>query len=69
LPLSEWVAAQALHAPYWALITATALWFVFKHMLGHSRYHNRHHREFHTHYAFSLVWLDRWFSRAQAQKP
>lgn len=28
----------------------------------HSRYHNRHHREFHTHYAFSLVWLDRWLA-------
>ena len=36
---------------------------LFRHLLPHSRYHNRHHREFHTHYAFSLVWLDRWFSR------
>lgn len=34
---------------------------LFRHLLAHSRYHNRHHREFHTHYAFSLVWLDRWF--------
>ena len=33
----------------------------------HSEYHNRHHREFHTHYAFSLVWLDRWFSRRAGQ--
>jgi lathosterol oxidase len=33
----------------------------------HSRYHNRHHREFHTHYAFSLMWLDRWFG-GSAQK-
>jgi sterol desaturase/sphingolipid hydroxylase (fatty acid hydroxylase superfamily) len=38
---------------------------LFKHMLRHSRYHNRHHREFHTHYAFSLAWLDRWFTPAQ----
>lgn len=35
----------------------------------HSRYHNRHHREFHTHYAFSLVWLDRWLGGSQANKP
>ena len=34
----------------------------------HSRYHNRHHREFHTHYAFSLVWLDRWPGGTQSQK-
>ena len=58
--LSEWAAAQAFHAPYWVIGTATLLWFVVN---------NRHHREFHTHYAFSLVWLDRWFSRAQADKP
>jgi len=35
----------------------------------HSRYHNRHHREFHTHYAFSLVWLDRWLGGSQTEKP
>lgn len=35
----------------------------------HSRYHNRHHREFHTHYAFSLVWLDRWLGGSAREKP
>ena len=34
----------------------------------HSEYHNRHHREFHTHYAFSLVWLDRWFGGTKPEK-
>jgi Delta7-sterol 5-desaturase len=35
---------------------------------AHSAYHNRHHREFHTHYAFSLVWLDRWLGGAKPVK-
>ena len=34
----------------------------------HSAYHNRHHREFHTLYAFSLVWLDRWFGGTKSEK-
>ena len=28
LPASgEWLATQAMHAPFWAVITATMLWF------------------------------------------
>lgn len=52
------------HLPYEEIHPRSKL---FKHMLGHSRYHNRHHREFHTHYAFSLVWLDRWFGGTQTK--
>lgn len=52
------------HLPYEEIHPRSKL---FKHLLGHSRYHNHHHREFHTHYAFSLMWLDRWFGGAQAK--
>ena len=54
------------HLPYEQIHQRSKL---FKHLLGHSRYHNRHHREFHTHYAFSLMWLDRWLGGAQAKAP
>ena len=54
------------HLPYEQIHERSQL---FRRLLAHSRYHNRHHREFHTHYAFSLMWLDRWFSRAQAKSP
>ena len=54
------------HLPYEQIHERSKL---FRHLLGHSRYHNRHHREFHTHYAFSLVWLDRWFGGTPAKAP
>jgi len=54
------------HLPYEQIRERSKL---FRLLLPHSRYHNRHHREFHTHYAFSLMWLDRWFSPARAEKP
>ncbi len=53
------------HLPYEQIHERSQL---FRRLLAHSRYHNRHHREFHTHYAFSLVWLDRWLS-PQAKQP
>lgn len=52
------------HLPYEQIRERSKL---FRLLQPHSRYHNRHHREFHTHYAFSLAWLDRWFSRAQTK--
>ena len=52
------------HLPYEQIHERSQL---FRRLLAHSRYHNRHHREFHTHYAFSLVSLDRWFSRKVKQ--
>jgi lathosterol oxidase len=54
------------HLPYEQIREGSQL---FRRLLPHSRYHNRHHREFHTHYAFSLVWLDRWLGGSPAQKP
>ena len=77
--------ALLLHAfSPWALLALTlmSLWLnvgghlpheqirgAFAMLRPHSRYHNRHHREFHTHYAFSLVWLDRWLGGSQTGKP
>jgi lathosterol oxidase len=53
------------HLPYEQIREGSPL---FRRLLPHSRYHNRHHREFHTHYAFSLVWLDRWLGGSQTGK-
>jgi Delta7-sterol 5-desaturase len=54
------------HLPHELILERSQL---FRRLLGHSRYHNRHHREFHTHYAFSLAWLDRWFSPSDSSRP
>lgn len=48
------------HLPYEEMHPRSQL---FRRLLGHSQYHNRHHHEFHVHYAFSLAWLDRCWSR------
>ena len=61
-----WFTFMSGHLPYEQIRDGSRL---FRLLRPHSRYHNRHHREFYTHYAFSLVWLDRWLGGSRVEKP